>query len=56
MQPVHEFPSQIRRYPNFDGEFGVAFVDEECRLISIPFHRIRKAYRNGALIWGGDAQ
>jgi len=44
------------RYLNFDGEFGVAFVDEERSLVSIPVHRIRKVYRNGALIWGWDAQ
>jgi uncharacterized protein (UPF0248 family) len=29
--------------------------DQEGNLVAIPFHRIRKVYRDGRLIWSRDS-
>jgi uncharacterized protein (UPF0248 family) len=34
-----------------DSSFSFQLFDPEGRLLSIPLHRIRKVYRDGALIW-----
>lgn len=53
---------QLQRVPvnemRFDAANPATFraLDEEGNLVSIPLHRIRKVYRNGALIWSRDAE
>jgi uncharacterized protein (UPF0248 family) len=32
-------------------EDGFRMIDAEERAISVPFHRVRQVFRNGALIW-----
>lgn len=32
-------------------EDGFRMIDAEERLISVPLHRVRQVFRNGALIW-----
>ena len=32
-------------------EDGFRMIDAEERVISVPLHRVRQVFRNGALIW-----
>jgi uncharacterized protein (UPF0248 family) len=34
-----------------DDHFAFVVVDEECAAHSAPYHRVRKVWRNGELIW-----
>lgn len=53
--------AELQRVPVNDMRFDAAdrstfrAFDPEGRLVSIPFHRIRKVYRDGQLIWSRDS-
>ena len=53
---------ELQRVPvnemRFDAQDRSVFraFDEEGNVVSIPFHRIRKVYRNGQVIWNRDAE
>jgi len=53
--------SELQRVPvnemRFDAtdRFTFRAFNDEGNLISIPFHRIRKVYRDGQLIWSRDS-
>jgi uncharacterized protein (UPF0248 family) len=34
--------------------FAVELIDRDGRAVPIPYHRIRKVYRDGALIWSRE--
>lgn len=34
-----------------ESRFGFLLTDSDGRLHSVPYHRVRKVYRNGVLIW-----
>jgi uncharacterized protein (UPF0248 family) len=55
MQPeLQRVPVTDMRFDATDRSTFRAF-DHEGNLVSIPFHRIRKVYRDGQLIWSRDA-
>jgi uncharacterized protein (UPF0248 family) len=59
---VDRMQPQLQRVPvnemRFDATNRATFraFDEAGNLVSIPVHRIRKIYRDGALIWSRDAE
>jgi uncharacterized protein (UPF0248 family) len=55
MQPeLQRVPVNDTRFDATDRSTFRAF-DEQGNLVSIPFHRIRKVYRDGQLIWSRDS-
>lgn len=59
---VDRMKPDLQRVPvnamRFDADSPTTFraFDDEGNVVSIPLHRIRQVFRNGALIWSRDAQ
>jgi uncharacterized protein (UPF0248 family) len=42
-------------HPQQGNPFSFQFEDETGEMLAIPFHRIRRVFRDGVLIWNRDS-
>ena len=52
---IIEVPLREVRFPAGD-HFAFEFTDAEGETHSVPFHRVRRVYKNGELIWSREKE